>query len=113
MRIFLLFLLFVTPLNAQTDNVMGSMSRKSRIDAVSLEQFSIQQGQQLERFKQEQSQRLELLKQQQVLVRLMEQVNHQKALMNQLAGYQDSRSLKELQKLQNQTAQQQVIDCPT
>jgi len=103
MRMFLCLLLFVVPLSAQTED----------IDAVSLQQFVIQQEQQLEQFKQQQIQRLELLKQQQVLVSLLERVNHQKALMAQLGQSKSEESIAQLQDLQGQIAQQAVDLCPT
>jgi len=54
------------------------------IDMIALQQFKLRQNQNLERFKQDQENALAVVMQQQVLVHLLEQVEHQKALVIQL-----------------------------
>ena len=58
------------------------------IDVVALQQFKIKQTQNLDRFKQDQENALQGVIQQQVLTHLLEQVEHQKALVLQLGGEQ-------------------------
>jgi len=58
----------------------------AEIDMTALEQFKKQQDQTLQAFKDQQERALERVMQQQILTHLLEQVNHQRALVVQLGG---------------------------
>lgn len=76
MRILLCLLLFLSSVSAQTTD----------IDLTVLQEFKIVQDQKLQAFKNQQRNELAQVEQRQILTLLLEQVEHQKALVLQLVG---------------------------
>lgn len=81
MRVLLCLLLFLVCLLPHI-----ALAQTTDIDLTVLQEFKIQQDQKLQAFKNQQRNELAQVEQRQILTLLLEQVEHQKALVIQLGG---------------------------